>query len=130
MKDTTRHFFCDHLCMSEGCMKERDLFYSLGIGLGCTAHQLLLLTVEDLKDGYVSMPIGPLQIKRTYVLSPAEKATVTGRTGQLFTTIPEDIDTTDFLPLTMKRYYAETGDPAYPAHIMNMSEDEVLEMIG
>ena len=109
-------------------MSEKDLLITLGIGLGATMDQLLDLTANDITDGYISLPVGPLQIKRTYLLPEEVKRALQDKNGKLFTMSRDDAvsitETDNFLPFTMKRYYAETSDIYYPMHLMGIEREE------
>ena len=116
-------------------MTEKELFYTLGVGLGGTVDQILALTMSDVTDGYISLPVGPLHIRCTYNLPVDVRDAIEGRAGQIFKLSREaavsvcGID--DFLPLTMRRYYKETNDIYYPMHLMRMDNEEAaLEIIG
>ena len=107
-------------------MTEKDLFYNIGTGLGATVNQLLGLTYADLIDGAISMHVGPLHIRRTYVLPENAANAILQRSGGIFRMTREEavtaFGTEDFLPLTMKRYYRETGDIHYPMHILGIDD--------
>lgn len=111
-------------------MTEKELFCTIGIGLGATVDQLLELTGTDVTDGYISLHVGPLHIQRTYVLPENVATSIQNRTGKLFTLNREEAisaaGTDDFLPLTMQRYYHETGDIYYPMHFMNIDTPEEI----
>jgi len=114
-------------------MSEKDLFYTLGIGLGAGIDQLLELTTDDVDDGYISLRVGPLQIKRTYLLPEEVKEALHGKSGKIFTMSRNEAasvaETDNFLPLTMKRYYDETSDLYYPMHIMGIQNEEDCQRI-
>ena len=109
-------------------MSEKELFCTIGLGLGATVDQLLGLTGDDVTDGYISLHVGPLRIQRTYVLPEEAAKSIQNRTGKIFSMSREEALTTagtdDFLPLTMQRYYNETGDIYYPMHIMGIEQPE------
>lgn len=109
-------------------MSEKELFCTIGLGLGATVDQLLDLTVDDVTDGYISLHVGPLRIQRTYVLPKEVTNSIQSRTGKIFTMSREEALTAagidDFLPLTMQRYYNETDDIYYPLHIMGIEQPE------
>jgi len=116
-------------------MTETELLYTIGDGLGGNIDQLLELTTDDITDGYISLHVGPLHIQRTYLLPADIKETLQARTGKIFSLSRDDALASpgikDFLPLTMRRYYDETGDIYYPMHIMDIDDEEAaLAVIG
>lgn len=127
------------------------LMYQIGSGLGCTIRQLLSLTVDQVKNrDCLEAYVGPLQIRRSWHI-PADvqeeiRAYTEGRTGTdpLFIlqdgselTARQVSDVFDslclvgdsFLPITMRHYYDITDDIAYPAHMLQTSEPEALQLM-
>jgi len=116
-------------------MTEKELFHTLGVGLGATVDQLLNLTSDDVNEDSISMHVGPLHIRRTYVLPEEIKEALQNRDGRIFTFTREQAISVcgldDFLPKTMHRYYTETNDIYYPMHIMGIeSMEAALEAMG
>lgn len=116
-------------------MTEKDLFYNIGTGLGANVDQLLDLTSADIIDGALSIHVGPLHIRRTYVLPEDVANAVLQKPGRIFQMTRDEAVTVfgveDFLPLTMQRYYNETGDIYYPMHILGIDDTETaLKTIG
>ncbi len=109
-------------------MSEKELFCTIGLGLGATVDQLLGLTGDDVTDGYISLHVGPLRIQRTYVLPEEVAKSIQNRTGKIFSMSREEALTAagayDFLPMTMQRYYNKTDDIYYPMHIMGIEQPE------
>jgi len=116
-------------------MTETELLYTIGVGLGGNIDQILELTTDDIVDESISLHVGPLHIRRTYLLPADIKETLQSRSGKIFNLSRDDamasLDILDFLPLTMQRYYDETGDIYYPMHIFGIEDEEhALAVIG
>ena len=116
-------------------MTETELLYTIGVGLGANIDQILELTTDNITDGYISLHVGPLHIQRTYLLPEDIKETIQAREGKIFTLSRDaalaSLGIKDFLPLTMSRYYDETGDIYYPMHIMGIEDEEAaLAILG
>ena len=147
----TRHTRISHIDILSGFDSAYTLMYQIGSGLGCTIRQLLSLTVDQVKNrDCLEAYVGPLQIRRCWHI-PADvrediKMYTEGRTGTDSLFILQDgsrltagqvSNTFDsfglmdgsFLPITMRRYYDVTGDIAYPAHMLQTSKSEALQLI-
>ncbi len=147
----TRHTRISHVDTLSGYDPAYTLLYKIGAGLGCTIRQLLSLTVDQVKNrDYLKAYVGPLQIRRSWHI-PADvqeeiRAYTKGRTGSapLFIlqngsrlTARQACDVFDnlglvdgsFLPITMRRYYDVTGDIIFPAHMLQTTEQEALQLI-
>jgi len=146
----TCHTSISHVTLS-GYDPAYTLMYQIGSGLGCTIRQLLSITVDQVKNrDCLEAYVGPLQIRRNWHI-PADiqeeiRAYTEGRTDTdpLFIlhngsrlTARQVSNTFDniglvnesFLPITMKRYYDITGDVTYPAHMLQTSEPEALQLM-
>ena len=99
-------------------MIEKELLNTIGVGLGANIDQLSKLTTDDIHDGNISLHVEPLKIRRTYLLPADVNEALQCRSGNIFQMSRDDAiaicGITDSLPLTMKRYYAETGDISRP----------------
>ena len=138
------------------CMSDKDiirklreidpgysLLYQIGIGTGADLEQLLMLNVSDVAGkNCLSLPVGPLRIRRTYNF-PAEVIAdlnkyIRDRSGLLFAlhdgTPITEISATEimrrcgihksFLHLLLRHYYEETNDIYYPQHMLQMNTTE------
>ena len=147
----TRHTRISHIDTLSGFDPAYRLMYQIGSGLGCTIRQLLSLTVDQVKNrDCLEAYVGPLQIRRSWHL-PADvqeeiRAYTEGRTGTAPLFILQDgskltvrhvsdifdslcLVNGSFLPITMRHYYDVTGDIAFPAHMLQTSESEALQLM-